>query len=446
MPLSTFLGVQTALKGLLAQQRAIDVAGHNIANANTVGYTRQTATLQASAPLRDYPAGDIGTGVDVLQYTRVRDEFLDVQLRAQTMLQGYHQARQDGLEQVELSFNEPSDNGLSQLFGRFWSSWQDVGNAPESNATRVSLLQNSASLAGGLQSLRAQLTRIDGQVQTNIGMTIGDLNASVGAVAALDQQIMAVVASGQPPSNDLLDQRDLLIDKLGSLVNLTTTKNADGSVTLQVGSFKLVQSGTQTTVNALSDFGTNLTAGKLKGLDWLGQTIGGPGGYVAKLDTVATSLINSVNAAQAAGYTLAGTQTTEKFFTGTNASNISVNANLVSNPALVAASGAANAPGDGTNALAIAALRGNAAVDGAYQALVVTIGSDSQDARRSTDNSNVLVDALTNRRDSVMGVSIDEEMTNLIRFQRGYQAAARALTTMDEMLDTLITRTGRVGL
>jgi flagellar hook-associated protein 1 FlgK len=446
MPLSTFLGVETALKGLLAQQRGIDVAGHNISNANTVGYTRQTVSLAASAPLRDYPTGDIGTGVDVLQYARARDEFIDIQLRAQTMLQGYHQARQDGLQQVELAFNEPSDNGVSELFQRFWSSWQDVGNAPESTATRQALLQNAASLAGGLQSLRSQLTRIDGQVQTNVGLTITDLNSTVGAVAAIDQQIMAVVRSGQPPSNDLLDQRDVLIDKLGSLVNLTTTKNADGSVTLQVGSFTLLQSGAQTNVAQLSDFGSNLTSGKLKGLDWLDQTIAGSGGYVEKLDGAASSLISQVNAAQAAGYTLGGTQATEPFFTGTNASHIAVNPNLVSSPGLIAAAGAASSPGDGTNALAIAALRGSASIDGAYQSLVVEVGGDSQDAQRSTDNANVLVDALQNRRDSVSGVSIDEEMTNLIRYQRGYQAAARALTTMDEMLDTLITRTGRVGL
>jgi len=446
MPLSTFLGVETALRGLLAQQRAIDVSGHNIANANTVGYTRQTATFQATPPLRDFPTGDIGTGVDVLQYTRARDEFIDVQLRAQTMLQGYHQARQDGLQQVELAFNEPSDSGVSQLFARFWSSWQDVGNAPESTATRQALLQNAASLAGGLQSVRDQLTRIDGQVQTNVGLTIQDLNSTVGAVAAIDQQIMSVVASGQPPSNDLLDQRDVLIDKLGGLVNLTTTKNADGSVTLQVGGFTLASSGSQTSVNQLSDLGANLTSGKLKGLDWLDQTIGGAGGYLSKLDAVATSLIGSVNAAQASGYTLAGAQTAEPFFTGTDASNIAVNPNLVADPTLVAAAGQPNAPGDGTNAFSVAGLRGNATIDGAYQAFVVGVGSDSQDAQRATSNANVLVDALTNRRDSVMGVSIDEEMSNLVRFQRGYQASARALTTMDEMLDTLISRTGRVGL
>lgn len=446
MPLSTFLGLETALRGLLAEQRAIDTTGHNVANANTPGYTRESATLQETPPLRDYPSGNVGTGVDVVGYARARDEFLDVQLRAQTMVQGYQNARQDGLSEVELALNEPSDNGLSTLLGRFWSAWQDVANNPESTATRQALLQNAQSLAGGLQSLQQQLQRIDTQTQTNVGLTVSDLNSTVASVADIDQQIMRSVASGQPPSNDLLDRRDLLLDKLGGMVNLTTTDNADGSVTLQIGSFTVLASGAQTNVASAAALGTNLTSGKLAGLVSLDTTIAGSGGYLSKLDGVATSLVSAVNTAQAAGYTLAGTQTTEPFFTGTGAANIAVNPNLVADPTLVAAAGSAGSPGDGSNALAIAGLRGSASIDGAYSSLVTGIGSDSQDAQRSAANAKVLVDALQNRRDAVIGVSVDEEMSNLVRFQRGYQAAARALTTVDEMLDTLISRTGRVGL
>src|SRR5262249_9087169 len=162
----------------------------------------------------------------------------------------------------------------------------------------------------------------------------------------------------------------------------------------EVGGFTLLQAGTQTSFVQLSDLGANLTAGKLKGLDWLDQTIGGSGGYVAKLDAVASALITKVNAGQAAGYTLAGTQTTGKVFTGSDASDIAVNANLFANPDLVAAAATANSPGDGANAVAIAGLRGASAIDGGYQSLVIGVGSDSQDAQRATDNSNVLVDQL----------------------------------------------------
>src|SRR5262249_33290748 len=134
MPISTFLGLETALRGVLAQQQALDVTGHNIANANTVGYTRQQAVMAATPALRYPPDGQIGTGVEVTQYRRVRDDFIDIQLRAQTMIQGYQQARQDGLQQVELATNEPGDNGISAQLDKFWSSWQDLSNNPEDGA------------------------------------------------------------------------------------------------------------------------------------------------------------------------------------------------------------------------------------------------------------------------------------------------------------------------
>lgn len=446
MGLSTFLGIETALRGLLAQQRSLDTTSHNVSNANTVGYTRQVVDLQATDPINDVPGGQLGTGVNVLSYQRARDEFLDVQLRAQTMLQGYYGARQDGLEQVELTLNEPSDNGISSLLSKFWSSWQDVSNSPENLTIRQTLLQSGGELASGLQSLRLQLTRIDQQTQTNIGMTIDDLNATVGAVATLDQEIMNDVVSGQDPSNDLLDRRDVLLDKLGGMVNLTATKQANGSMTLQVGGFTLLQNASQTTVNAVSDFGANLTSGKLAGLVSFDATVAGAGGYIAQLDTMASSLISAVNAAQTSGYTLSGVAATQPFFTGGNASNIAINPNLVADRTLIGASNAAGEPGNGQNAFLIAGLRGGASIDGAYRSLVTGIGGDSEDAQRNAGNSRVLVEALQGRRDSISGVSLDEEMVNLVRFQRGYQASARALSTMDEMIDVLINRTGRVGL
>lgn len=447
MPLSTFLGLETALRGLLAHQRAIDVTGHNIANANTLGYTRQRAELRETPPYEEVGApGGLGTGVDVAAYARARDAFIDTQVRAQAMLRAYHEVREDGLRQVERALSEPSDTGLSSLLGRFWSAWQDLATTPESAATRQALVQAGAALAGGFQSLRAQLVTIDGQVQTGIALTIADLNDTVAEIASLDRQITSMVASGLAPSNDLLDRRDLLIDRASTLVNLTKTDQPDGSVTLQVGASTLLQAGVPTVVGSVADLGADLSSGRLAGLVALDQAIAGSGGYLERLDAVASTLIQSVNAVQAGGFTLSGAASADPFFTGNDATTIAVNPILLADPSLIAASGQANQPGNGDNALAAAGLRGAAAIDGAYAQLVTTIGSDSQDARRSAANAAVLADALESRRDSVMGVSLDEEMTNLVRFQRGYQAAARALSAMDEMLDVLVTRTGRVGL
>src|SRR6266542_2968336 len=149
--ISTFLGVETALRGLLASQRALDVTGHNIANASTEGYSRQQVQLETTSPYLDAGKGLVGTGVDVTSYTRQRDQFIDIQLRAQSMQLGQSEARQDGLQQVESNLNEPSDSGISSLLQRYWSSWQDVANAPESVPARQALVQNAQTLASSIQ-------------------------------------------------------------------------------------------------------------------------------------------------------------------------------------------------------------------------------------------------------------------------------------------------------
>ena len=176
MAISTFLGLETALRGILAQQRAIDITGHNIANASTPGYSRETATLVTTTPFQDTPSGQLGTGVDVQSYTRVRDQYIDVQLRSQMMLKGSYQAQQDGLNQVELTLNEPTDNGLSSLLSKYWAAWQNVTNAPSDMATRQALVQSAQSLAAGFNSLSSQLTTIATQTTQQQNLTVTQVN------------------------------------------------------------------------------------------------------------------------------------------------------------------------------------------------------------------------------------------------------------------------------
>ncbi len=442
MSVSAFLGIETALRGLLAQQRSLDATAHNIANANTPGYTRQAASLATTQPLRTTD-GIVGTGVDVTEYTRLRDQFLDVQLHAQTMLQGFHEARKDVLNQVELAVDEPSDTGVSSLLSKFWSGWQDLANSPESLATRQALLQTGDALAQRLQTLRGQLDVIGTQTGQNITITVADIQQKATAVIDIERQIATGLGS-----NDLLDRRDVLLDELGKLVNITTTTDP------ATGALKLLQLGGQTVYDSTlavqppmpneATLTASATSGKLAGLVSGGQSAVS---YRASIDAVAVALRDAVNANQALGHTLYGATTAVPFFTGTNASDLAVSAGLIADPKLIAAaSPAATGPGDGRQALAVAGLRGSVSIDVAYAQFVTTVGSDSQQAQRGAANAKVLADALENRRTSISGVSLDEEMTNLVRFQRAYQASARALTAMDDMLDFLIQRTGRAGL
>jgi flagellar hook-associated protein 1 FlgK len=437
MGISTFLGVETTLRGILAQQRAIDVTGHNIANANTTGYSRETADLATTTPLNDYPAGQLGTGVDVQSYQRIRDSFIDVQLRAQTMKKGYAEAQQDGLSQVELSLNEPSDTGLSNLLSKYWAAWQNVSNAPEDVATRQALVQSAASLANGINSLATQLQTISTQTTQQQSLTIK----------------ASQMAGGQP--NDLLDQRDALLDQLSEIGNVTispTSGNAGqlGAVDVTIGGTTLV---TDTTASTLSLPLTSLTSGQLAGMDAVLSAINDPTtGYMAKLNTLASTIASATNTQHALGTDLNG-NAGGTFFdvtSGSEATTIAVDPALLASPALVAAS-SNGAPGDASNALAIADLQssnliGGTTIDGSYSQLVTQIGSDSQLAQQNLTNATSLVDSLTNRRSSVSGVSLDEEMANLLQYQRGFQASARALSAMDQMIDQLINHTGTVGL
>jgi flagellar hook-associated protein 1 FlgK len=450
MPLSTFMGLETTLRGILAQQLAIDVTGHNISNANTVGYTRQAAVLAPTTPYtepgvsRPPQAGQLGTGVDVTSYMRVRDTFLDIQYRAQSMRQGMATATQDGLQQVQRAFTEPGDQGLNSLLASYWSSWQDVSNAPENMATRQSLAQNAAALADGFNSLAGQLATVQSQTGQNVTMTIDQVNQVGAQIGQLNDAIMKSTVTGDHP-NDLLDQRDALIDQLSQLGNVTVTDTTLGQVDISIGGASLVTGATSATL-AESDM-TSLTSGKLAGLIQLRDTT--IPGYQNQLDTLASTLASATNAQHALGFDLTGTAG-GAFFTGSTAATLAVNPAVIANPALIAASGNGQ-PGNAGNALALAGIRnqaliGASTIDTAYSQLVTQVGSDTQQAGRDKDTADLLTGSIDDRRQSVSGVSLDEEMTNLVKFQRGYQASARAMSAMDEMIDQLISRTGKVGL
>jgi flagellar hook-associated protein 1 FlgK len=457
MSLSTFTGLQTALRGLLASQQEIDLTGHNIANASTPGYSRQTANLVTTPAIGNPPSGLLGTGVTVQSYQRVRDSFIDTQLRAQTMLKGYAETQQDGLNQVDMSLNEPSDNGLSSLLSAYWAAWQNVTNAPEDVASRQALAQSASSLASGFNSLSSQLTTISTQTQQQQTLTMNQVNAMGTQIAQLNQAITTAEMTGSMP-NDLLDQRDLLLDKLSELGNTSVSVTTGqpgvlGSVDVTFGGAALV-TGNAATSPALTYAGLpSLTSGQLAGMQSVIDSITDPTtGYLTSLNTLAGTIASATNGQHASGFDMNGNPGGAFFdFTaGNEAATIAVDPSILATPQLIAASGNGQI-GDASNATAIAdiqqsTLMGGATIDQSYSQLVTQIGGDSQLAQQNLSNQTALVQTLTNQRASVSGVSLDEEMTNLLQFQRGYQAAARALTAMDQMLDQLINRTGAVGL
>ena len=438
MPISTFMGLHTSLRGLLAEQRALDVTSHNIANANTAGYSRQEAVVQATDALRVPPAGLLGTGVDVTSYRRIRDSFLDLQFRAQNMQVGYGTARADALEQAEMRLSEPSDNGIGARLNSFWDSWSDLANAPENGAARGALIEDARTLVTSINALDDGLETVQTQAAAELALLTGDggeLEGIARELAGLNGAIRDSERVGAQP-NDLLDRRDLLLDRLSSLAQVSVADDGAGSVRVTLGgaAAPLVDGTTVTwPAPAMPSAG-----GKIGALMDASSPTGTIASYRADLASFAQALTTQVNAI----YGPAAGMSFFAYDAGT--------ATLSINPAVTTATlkaGGGTAPGANDAAIALSELRGRAgSPDDVYAQLVTRIGTEVADARRTTVNATALSDAIEDRRQSTAGVSLDEEMTNLIRFQRGYQAAARAMTTTDSLLDTLINRTGRVGL
>ncbi|MCT8976141.1 flagellar hook-associated protein FlgK [Clostridium sp. CX1] len=208
-----------ATRGLFAQQRAIDVTSHNIANANTEGYSRQRVELETSRP---YPMpamnnaaepGQIGTGVTVSAINRIRDSFLDYQVRTEMGIDGQFKGRDKFLGEIENIMNEPTDTGISTLIGKFFDAWNTLAtSAKESNARSI-VAQQSLALTNELNHTYTNLESLKGNTQIMIKDTVFDINSMLSQLNQINQQIKQVRVSGNIP-NDLMDKRDLLLDKL----------------------------------------------------------------------------------------------------------------------------------------------------------------------------------------------------------------------------------------
>lgn len=460
-----WLGLNTALSALTASQLALDTAAHNTANANTDGYSRQEVALVESPPFT-YPAfnrsgtpGQLGTGVTVATIQRVRDTFLDLQIRSQLAPQGQWQTRSEELAKVEAAFPEPNGSGLGTALGSFWNAWQDLAADPTSTAARSVLVGQAGTLAQQFSSDASQLRGATDGADYQVGQQVSQVNTLASQIALLNAQIQRVTVTGDHP-NDLQDQRDKLLDRLSQIVSVTTVPQADGTVTVLAGGIDLVSGDRARTMTTVPDVnGHQVPSWPSSGPVTLGQgqlaayvqlrdsTLPG---YMSQLNQLAKGVADAVNALQ--NPTPPGTGIDLFTYTpGSEAATIAVNAAVVADPSLVVA-GAVGSPGDGDIAGQIADLRnaksfagGTQTASDFYTSLIGTIGSDAQQANTLSTNQGLVVDQLKTRRESVSGVSLDQEATDMIRFQRAYQAAARVITIVDETLDTLINKTGLVG-
>ncbi|UQU65433.1 flagellar hook-associated protein FlgK [Couchioplanes caeruleus] len=489
---SSFGSINTALTSLYAQRRGLDVAGQNIANATTEGYTRQRVDMQAqvgsTVGVRWATTDGLGTGVAVSDVQRLRDQYLENRGRTEHANSAYLSNQAATYTSLEDVFAEPSSTALQAQMHDMWAAWGDVGDEPTSVAARSALLQQSSVVAEGLNSAYGALDAQWSANATQLTKYAAEVNTAAGTIAQLNDSIVKAKATGVVV-NELEDRRDLAVMKLSELVGATASVRDDGSMDVYVGNALLVNRTTTrpmtatagvSTLDAQRDYNANPANGtKSAGLTWVdtGDVVQAGGrmgsmtetmttilpGMAQKLDKVAKTLVDTVNAATTSAYKTDGTAGTEfftgDFSTGRYARNITV---AITNPKDVAISAKNETNPDGTPKLdaggnpigtndgsKATTLAGTATKVGSpdlvYQDMIADLGVNAQTSTRRSEiqvNVTAQVDAA---REAESGVNLDEEMTNLLTYQRGYEAASRVLTTIDSMLDQLINRTGLVG-
>jgi flagellar hook-associated protein 1 FlgK len=431
MTIPTFTGYQTALSGLQAAQAAIDTTGENISNANTPGYTRQVVNTAAAGSLEipqvseQGAQADLGTGVDVTSISRIRDQFLDIQYRAQNTATSNANTNSSTLQQVQTGFSDSSTSGLSSELNQFYSDFSSLATSPTNPGALQAVIGDGQTLAQTFNSMSSQMSTIQSQSAQQYATLTGangQVQQDATQLATLNGEITQATQAGQTP-NDLLDQRDNVLDDLSGLAQISVTNQSDGSVTVGFGdaSSPLVNGTTVTWPQTL----TSASGGQLGALLNLSSSTGPIGQLSSSLDSVANQVISSVNALQPSS----------PFFSGTSASTIAVSATASS----VQTSSSSTSGAD--LAQSIANLKGGAASQ-SYAALVAQVGTGVQAAESTQTTAQSVLTAVSNQRQSVSGVSLDQEMTNLINFQQAYQASARVMNAMDTALNTLITTVG----
>lgn len=467
---STFFGLQIAFSGLKTQRTVMETISHNIANASTAGYTRQRVELAASPP---YPLETSlyfrvrhqqGTGVEARKIVRVADAFIDRQLREQLGLQEEKQQMADVISQVEGIFGEPGEQGLGTALAAFFSGWEQLTLNPESLAVRRNLLYQAEALAGAFNRLGSEIRAVRANLDFELVSSVAFINQQAAYLADLNGKIRRMAGSGVN-LNDLLDERDRVLSELQKLVSVHVVQQDNGEVSVYIGNRALVRWDSFYRVAAVEEptgYHRLVWEADSLPLDVRGGSLAAVyemrDAYLpaleGELDRLVDTLVQRVNLMHSEGYDLRGNAVAgtvfQDFFLGSALGDIRVNPALMEDPAGIAAS-LGTGPGDAENARRIASLRDEKTVFDEYtfldyyRGVVARVGTDARAMYAELENTKVLTRQVEKWRESVSGVNLDEEMVRLQEALHAYQAAARAVTAMDDAIATIIQDMGIVG-
>lgn len=470
--LGLFGTLNLGTRSLSVQRQGTEIAGQNLANVNNPAYARQRLVLSTALTIPT-PLGPQGTGVEVTAIVQLRNALLDRQILVETSVRGSLDAQQQALQYLQANLGQEfnslttgadgvaassgvgGQHGLAEGLSEFFNAWQSLSANPTSLAERQVLLAKADALAAQFNQAATRFDRLRDLLNQGVQADVDTANAALADIAKLNGQIATAELSGGT-ANELRDMRQQKLEELAKLVNFTTVQQPEGIVEVVIDGVSLVAGnevveqleaydagGGQWLVRARSA-GTplTLTSGSLHG------TIDARDGTLATLQadlqTLAQELASQVNTLHRDGFGLGGT-TGEDFFTGTDAATLRVNPALMNDPARIQASGEAGAPGDNQVALRLAQLGdqrlaalNNQTFHQRYAQSVTALGQALSSVNREIANQEVVGNMLSRQRDSVSGVSLDEEMTDLIRFQKAFEASARLITTIDEMLSTVV--------
>lgn len=455
--------------GLRVSQTGLATVGHNIANADTEGYSRQRVSIEALRPARVGAEGSfLGQGARVESITRANDRFLELQARRDRTLLGFYEGRERTLDAVERLFVEGGEPTVGHALDAFFNAARALSQEPDDPARRAELLTAAERVAGAFRTLDADLREVQRGVDDDLSDRLDRVNELARTIADMNARIVAS-ESGGAEASDFRDRRDQAVRELSSLVDVNVLEQKDGSVTVEIaGQWTLVQGDLTARLETLPNAAnqglfdvvyvgvngqsTNITAdldqGEIGGLLDVRDRI--LGGQLTALDQMAFELVGAVNAVHRAGFGLDGVNNRDLFVPlgapGFAAANIAVDPAVLADPDRVAAAGAAaGVPGDNRNALALAALEtqgvaglGNVTFARRYAEVLHDVGREAADNRGRREVQEVRRDQSEALRESVEGVSIDDEMIDLTRFQKHFEANTRVVSTVDRLLDAVL--------
>ena len=497
---SLYLG----LSGLKAQQAALDVVGHNIANVNTPGFSRQRADLTSTQALME---GQVyfGTGVTLNSVQGLRDRFLDLQIYQETARQSGAYDRYAGIDAVSTSLGDTGPNGISAQIQDFFQGFQELAARPEDNALRTNLVGKAQAMITGLQARYRVLADQRDSANRAVTSLVTEVNTLTDQIAQLNERITGESRPGA--DNDARDQRKTLTDKLSTLIGIHVYEGSKGEyqITLDSGAAVLVSGNASFKLNATPDptldnnyyrvdslMGTTtvdvtkqIKDGQLGArLDLRDNILVG---FQRQLDQLAAGVAGQVNLVHRTGFGTDAANTTGLDFFQSGVANfaannlplgqvaglpttitslnnykgmvntLTVNAAITAQPSLIAAAGLAGAAGDNAKANAMAKLQAATAVvdtngdgvgdSGPYSVtvgmLINDLGTQAQSWNSQNSTQQNLVAALQTQRDRISGVDLDEEAASMMTLQRGYQASARFISVINQLTDQLVNQFGR---